>query len=129
MNSHLKEVKRMTLKVIKNETIVMYDVDDTLVLWHHPNKDTRGITFVDPHDQTHHCLVPHDKHIKLLKDFKARGYTIFVWSGGGFDWAETVVKTLGLEDYVDFCMTKPTKWVDDLSADEVLGSKIYLKDS
>lgn len=107
--------------------ICFWDVDDTLVLWEHKDKLTKGLDFIDPHDKSVHMLVPHKKHIKLLKDFKARGYTNIVWSGGGNSWAETVIKTLKLQKYVDIVMTKPMKFVDDLSANEVLGSRIYLK--
>lgn len=115
------------MKVIKNEMIAAFDVDDTLVLWDHPDKEVKGKHFKDPHDGMLHLLVPHRKHIKLLKDFKSRGYTVIVWSGGGHEWAKTVIDTLGLEDHVDFCMTKVTKFIDDLQAQEVLGSRIYLK--
>lgn len=114
------------MKVVENEWLSMWDVDDTLCLWGKP-QDPRAIEFIDPHDKQIHLLVPHERHIKLLKDFKARGYTIIVWSGGGYEWAETVVKTLGLEDYVDFAMTKPMKYIDDLPAVEILGSRIYLE--
>lgn len=115
------------MKVIDNEMVAAFDIDDTLLMWFHPDAQTRGQHFKDPHDDTEHLLVPHEKHIKLLKDFKARGYTIIVWSGGGYAWAETVVKTLGLEDHVDIVMTKIMKYVDDLEAHEILGSRIYLK--
>jgi hypothetical protein len=50
-----------------------------------------------------------------------------VWSAGGVQWAKTVVNTLGLADYVDLIITKPSKFVDDLPADQVLGQRIYLK--
>lgn len=116
------------MKVIKNEMVTFWDCDDTLVMWSHWNKEHDGQHFIDPHDGTKHLLVPHKKHIKLLKDFDARGYTIIVWSGGGYEWAETVVRTLGIEEYVDLVMTKPCKYIDDLQAVEVLGSRIYLKD-
>lgn len=115
------------MKVIRNETVATFDIDDTLVLWNHFDKENKGQHFIDPHDGTKHLLVPHWRHIKLLKDFKSRGYTVIVWSGGGYEWAETVVKTLGLEKYVDICMTKVSKFIDDLQAEEVLGSRIYLK--
>ncbi len=115
------------MKVIKNELSAYFDCDDTLVMWDNP-QDKYAVDFIDPHDGTRHSLVPHKKHIKLLRDFKCRGYTIIVWSGGGYEWAETVVRTLNLEGYVDLVMTKPTKYIDDLQAVEILGSRIYLKD-
>ena len=114
------------MKVLESELLAFFDVDDTLVLWG-MEQDPRVVPFVDPHDQNEHLLVPHERHIKLLRDFKDRGYMIIVWSGGGYQWAETVVKTLGITDFVDFVMTKPTKYIDDLCADEILGSRIYLK--
>lgn len=116
------------MKVIKNEMIATFDVDDTIVMWNHWDKENQGQHFIDPHDGTKHLLVPHYKHIKLLKDLKSRGYTVIVWSGGGYKWAETVVKTLDLEEYVDFVMTKVSKYIDDLQAVDVLGSRIYLKE-
>lgn len=115
------------MKVIDNEMVSFFDVDDTLVMWGRPG-DPNAIPFIDPHDGSTHCLVPHTRHIKLLTDFKARGYEIIVWSGGGKDWAKTVVETLGIQDSVDYVMTKPMKYIDDLQAHEVLGSRIYLKE-
>lgn len=116
--------------VIKNEWIIHFDVDDTLVMLgdkiYEPGDGK--IRFEDPHDSTVLYLKPHSRHIKLLKDFKSRGFHITVWSGGGHDWAETVIKTLELENYVDIVMTKNTKFIDDLPATEVLGSRIYLED-
>lgn len=114
------------MQVIKNEMVTMWDCDDTLVMWG-DKENPNAMHFVDPHDGTKHLLVPHKKHVKLLKDFKARGYVVVLWSGGGWQWAETVAKTLGIEDYVDFVMTKPSKYIDDLQAVEILGSRIYLK--
>jgi FMN phosphatase YigB (HAD superfamily) len=115
---------------LDNEMVVMFDVDDTLVMWsdkfHTP--ETGKIEFVDPYDDTTLYLKPHRKHINFLKQLKARGYTIIVWSGGGYRWAKAVVETLGLKDSVDVVMTKPAKFVDDLPANEVLVNRVYLED-
>jgi len=71
-------------------------------------------------------LTPHNGHIKILKDRKARGSFIVVWSAGGYAWANAVVKALGLEEYVDLVMTKPHAYVDDKQAAEIMGERIYL---
>lgn len=104
-----------------------FDVDDTLVMWEaeHTKPGRNKIRIVDPYDNSVVYLKPHKKHIKILKDLKIRGYTITVWSAGGYQWAEAVVKTLGIEDSVDIVMTKPTKLFDDLPLSE-LGSRVYI---
>ena len=38
--------------------------------------------------------------IDLLLWFKKVGWDVIVWSGGGVDYAETIVRRLGLEDIV-----------------------------
>ncbi len=115
--------------------VVTFDVDDTLVMWDglannslvadsHPYKH-----FIDPNDGSKKSLKPHLRHIELLKSLKNRGYTVIVWSAGGGKWANSVVTTLGLADYVDIIMSKPIKWVDDITdANKVLGTRIYLYD-
>lgn len=124
------------MKVNRNENVVFYDCDDTLVMWddkfREPHKDEftgkEAIPIFDPNDRSVNYLIPHQRHIELLKKHHGRGYHVVVWSGGGFEWAESVVKTLGLEEFVDDVYTKPCKFVDDLPATEVLGTRIYLKD-
>lgn len=118
------------MKVIESEMVVMYDVDDTLVKWSdkHTQPHDNAIEFIDPYDGASLFLKKHQKHINLLKQHKARGYTVIVWSGGGYRWAETVINTLGLSIHVDVVMSKCMKFVDDLPAEEVLGSRIYLED-
>lgn len=98
-----------------NENIVCFDVDDTLVIWTIPPGREKECILFDSFGVPE-WLLPHKHHIKLLKQFKARGQKVIVWSQGGAQWAEAVVKTLKLEDYVDVVMAKP-KWViDDLPA-------------
>lgn len=108
---------------LENEMIVYFDCDDTLVM-HQINNNK--IEIKDPYSNTSCFLTPHKRHIKLLKDFKSRGYTVVVWSAAGAKWANEVVKSLDLKDSVDLVISKPLKFVDDLPASEVLGSRIYL---
>lgn len=86
--------------VNKNDQIVEWDIDDTLVIWHHPNPDLKinGVP----------CKI-HTIHIDSIKRFHARGQYVIVWSDGGWAWAHTVVKALGLEAYVDEVRSK-SKW-------------------
>lgn len=113
-----------------NEYIVTFDVDDTLVMWegNFNQPATDRIEFLDPYDGAKVFLKPHKKHIALLKKYKGRGMCVIVWSAGGVQWAKSVINTLSLADYVDLVITKPSKYVDDLQASEILGSRIYLKD-
>lgn len=112
------------MKVIENESIIFFDCDDTLVMW---GLDPINPAYViNPYYGESERLAPHKGHIKVLKERKARGSTIVVWSAGGYKWAEAVVKALNLEEYVDLCMTKPHAYVDDKTAAEIMGERIYL---
>lgn len=112
---------------IDNEMVVFCDVDDTLIM--HDNSLPYDLYITDPYmpDFTQ-AVRKHQKHIDFLKNLKGRGYTIIVWSAGGAKWANTVVKALQLENYVDICMCKPVKYVDDLEAHQILGTRVYLNE-
>lgn len=112
-----------------NEYVVAFDIDDTLVMWSNEYRQPHegSVAFIDPYDGATNHLVPHEKHVNLLKKYKGRGMCVMVWSAGGVQWAKSVINTLGLQDYVDLIITKPSKYVDDLPAKEILGSRIYLK--
>lgn len=118
------------MNVLYNEKISMWDVDDTLVLWsddEEPTKNTPKIIFHDPGLEKMVEARMHLNHIKLLKEQKARGHTIIVWSQGGARYAEAVVKALGLEQYVHLVMTKPSFIVDDLDPIHWLPATFYMK--
>lgn len=102
------------MNVTRNDNVVYFDVDDTLVMWSWAAEfNDQVITF----DNWGHAvqLVPHKKHIELMRQFKARGHYVIVWSQGGYAWAEAVCKTLGIEHLVDEVKTKPKWIIDDLS--------------
>lgn len=129
--------------VIPSVNSVFWDVDDTLVLWN-PTKEQLekdGIDFecpaglflneennVTPGKPWTARLVPHKTHIEQLKKHKMRGHMIVVWSAGGYDWAEAVVKRLGLEQYVDVVISKPTWAYDDMPAERILPKVQWMKD-
>ncbi len=71
--------------------------------------------------------MPHLQHVKLLKAYKTQGYTVIVWSAQGYEWAQAAVNALNLNNIVDFKMSKPLKYVDDLKGPEgVIGSRVYI---
>lgn len=120
------------------------DVDDTLVKWSPSQEelDRFGIWIecpgsavcdVDGSDMGYAPawktkLVPHRRHVLQLKKHKMRGHTVIVWSAGGWDWAEAVVKALQLEQYVDLVISKPLWAYDDKKAAEYMPESCYLKD-
>jgi phosphoserine phosphatase len=117
------------VKTIKSHRIVYFDVDDTLVVWNWKELDPNCSILVsvsDPDSDFTAQLMPHQRHIELLKQFKARGHTVVVWSAGGWRWAESAVKALGIEDLIDYVMSKPDWYVDDLHASSFMGGNVYL---
>ena len=94
--------------VVKSNQPVYVDVDETLVIH---NKERRkhkdNIKIGD-------CLyIPHKPHIEQIKAHSSRKHTVIVWSKGGCEWAELIVKKLKLEKYVDAVLEKPMWAIDD----------------
>jgi hypothetical protein len=101
------------MKVTENDNIITVDVDDTLVIWDIPQGRESECVLFNNFGYAE-WLLPHEAHIKLLKQFKVRGHYIIVWSQGGYEWAKAVVETLGLTEWVDEVKTKPKWYIDDL---------------
>lgn len=117
------------MQVINSSRIVMFDVDDTLVIWDWAHLPSEGQHFVDIVNRKSGCsetVMVHTRHIQLMRQFKARGHTVVVWSQGGSAWAEHVCKILGIESIVDFVMDKPNWYVDDLPCEAFMKSPIFL---
>lgn len=110
------------MQVIDGENTAAFDVDETLFM----HASLGSITIVNPYsyNEIHGC--PHYDHIELLKQYRGRGLKIVIWSAAGVLWALEVVKALKLEDYVDVVMTKPTKFIDDHTPNEVFPCQVYL---
>lgn len=116
------------MKIINNESTVFFDIDNTLVMWKMSKTGvSASVKVTCPYHGDIYELKKHLGHIKILKDRKARGSFIVVWSAAGFAWAEAVIKALNLELYVDLIMTKPHAYVDDKQAAEFMGERIYLE--
>lgn len=116
-------------QLVGSDLVVVIDCDDTLVMWNESEHWLPGpdkVCLQDPYDQSVVYLVPHKQHINLIKKYKKQGYTVIVWSAAGALWAKEVVDQLKLNDLVDLVMSKPIKYVDDLKAAEILGSRVYI---
>ena len=113
--------------ILPEKITVFFDVDSTLVLWDATQEEMaiKGIKFGEG-DYAVMC-VPHEKHIEMLRQHKARNHLIVVWSAGGVSWAEAVIKKLGLEDLVDLVVTKPHFFYDDLPSSMFMpeSSRVY----
>lgn len=83
--------------------IIAFDVDGTLI---------------DEHDN------PRYEVIDLLRAFHTLGHTIYVWSGGGQDYARRWVDRLGLWSYVDAVYAKDPTLSIDLAVDDVLDADL-----
>jgi len=112
---------------LKCDQPTYFDVDDTLVSWGYNSAPIDGAVEIVCNGFSQ-FLIPHKKHIEQLKAHKARGHTIVVWSQGGWQWAEAVVKGLGLEKFVDLCISKPLWIYDDLPAEAFMPKNIWKKD-
>lgn len=104
------------------------DVDGTLVIVYadYMEKDQpQGVEPIMSVDDSK--FYPHKIHIDMVKEFKHRGFNIIVWSQGGSDWAESVVKKIGLEDYIDVIMPKPSWYFDDAPVEKFMpeNTRIY----
>ena len=120
------------MKVLKSESTICFDVDDTLILWDKHSldltHDAEGrVLIVDQNDYKPATFIPHHRHIGFLKKQYAKGHNIIVWSASGTVWAKSVVEALDLTDYVDVVMAKPQRYVDDIKdPGHILGQHVYL---
>jgi predicted phosphatase len=116
------------MKVIRNEYITMWDIDDTLVMHEKPINLNDEVIIKDPIGMigTEIRLRKNLPMIRLMKEEKARGSTIIVWSRGGYQWAENVIKALKLEGYVTLILSKPLAYFDDKPVEEWLKYRVYL---
>ena len=118
------------MQILNNENVVLFDCDQTLVIWHkdHTKPGKNKKLFIDPYTGDKLYLYPHNVHVRLMRQYKGRGFAIIVHSMAGVLWAKEIIKTLKLEKYVDLCMSKATKHVDDKEdVKDIIGSRVYLE--
>lgn len=94
-----------------------FDVDDTLVEWVNQNDErvSKG-GWVSIVPEADYVFFPCIGNVEKLKKLKGDGWTIVVWSQGGWKWAEEVLTALSLRTFVDHVLTKPHLVVDDLES-------------
>ena len=107
---------------IENERTAFFDVDDTLIHWE-PLDGVEPLLLVSPKES--YNVYPMQKNIDLIKEIRAVGWEIVVWSQGGVSHAERCVKLLGIEDLVDVIISKPTIYVDDLPFEQQMIKRVY----
>jgi len=121
---------------VKDGGVYASDVDDTLIMWRIP-EGYKGPLVETNYNGFKDQGIPNLPAIAHLKKMKARAYSVVVWSAGGSDWAEVVVKALGLENYVDVVMPKIDFHLDDVAdpTDKIgkwqyinLDGQVYSKD-
>jgi predicted phosphatase len=93
---------------------VVIDVDETLITKFSTVKGDKELT-LRYYGETVYAN-PINRHIRLLKSYKKRGYEVTVWSANGYLWAKQVVEVLDLYQFVDIVASKPLKYVDDKDA-------------
>lgn len=108
-----------------NEVNIPCDVDGTLIIYEDEYSPGPGKIELNLYG-TKKFVYPHLDHIELVKSYHARGFRVRVHSGNGYQWAEQVVKKLGLEDYVYEVETKSFKYLDDMPIETWAGQRVYL---
>lgn len=99
--------------LMKDGGVYASDVDSTLISWTIP-KDYDGPLIETKLNGFKEVGIPNEYAINHLKKMKARNFSVIVWSRGGSEWAEEVVKRLGLSDWVDSIQPKIDFHLDDV---------------
>lgn len=113
------------MRVTKNERNIYFDVDNTLVL---PTDHvlSPAVAILDPYSREYTYREPHKPHVKLLKNYVARGAQVTVWSKNGYRWVEEVLIALKL-DHLDIeVKTKPCVYVDDEVPTKWMGEHLFI---
>ena len=106
---------------LKHDFAAYFDVDQTLIDW----KSGMSDITITHNGITMQGLVM-SKHVNAIKMHKFWGNSVVVWSKSGWSFAETVVKALELEDYVDVVCAKPSFVYDDKEFHQFMGELRYL---
>lgn len=111
------------MTTIMSQKAVYFDIDQTLLMFNAPLFASDRILEL-PNGVK---VSINRRHIDAMKQHKARGHTIIVWSAGGWEWADRVVALLDLGDVVDVVMSKPDWFYDDKPASEFMpeANRVY----
>jgi len=113
------------MKTLESDKIVCFDVDDTLIT---QDFHEEGVEVVVECNGYKTDVLIINNNIDSLKKHKRQGQTVIVWSAAGHKWAESVVKALNLEKYVDYVMSKPNWYYDDLPCEKWMGKPRWGRD-
>ena len=114
------------MEISNYEFRVVVDIDGTLVKKVFSKQETE-ISIHNPYDNIIYNYQVHHEHVQLIKRYKARGLFVEVWTADGVKHAESVVKALGLTDYVDRVSTKPIKCLDDkANLNDICGNRVFI---
>jgi len=102
-----------------------FDVDGTLVRPFKSFEEESEATEYDSISINNTQMKINTKVVQDLQMCRTRGHVVVVWSQGGSSWAETVVKALGIAQYVDIIIAKPSWYVDDRSPGTILDDSRY----
>ena len=115
-------------KVVRNRTVRPFDVDGTLIVLYDPTVDAN--CYIDIPDPIYPGKIirlrKNNAMIRLMLEEKHRGSYILVWSRGGYEWAETVIRALDLYDVVDIIMDKPLAYFDDMEVSRWLKDRVFI---
>lgn len=112
---------------IRSRRIFPFDVDDTLVIWDAPAEERTLVVKCPYSDNSFFYLKPNFPMVELLKTKSARGHHIIVWSQSGEEWADAVIKALGIENYVHQTSDKFNEYADDLPVQAWAETRVLLK--
>lgn len=123
------------MNVLKGENNVFCDVDGTLI--YHVRQTSQlnvGETILnvqDPLDASKNIKVGVNRNmVRLLKEEYQRGSRVIVWSRGGWQWAQNVVKALDLGKRLErdiIIMSKPLVYFDDLPVEQWLQHRVFIE--
>jgi hypothetical protein len=114
------------MKINKNEYVVFFDCDHTLIFPTNPTVPGIKVQVYDAVTKKFLTMIGNESMIRLMKEEKHRGANVKVWSRGGWEWAANVVRALDLVPYVDEVLTKPLAYMDDLDIGEWLKYRVYI---
>ena len=105
------------MKTFKERKTVYFDVDDTLLSWAVCDKGDKDAVLINNNGHKFYkkAIYP---NIEAIREHHRAGHLVVVWSAGGAGWAEVVIKSLKLTNYVDLILTKPDYYYDDKDAIE-----------
>ena len=118
------------LKTIRSERTIFVDIDDTLVM-HEADKDIPGAQYAlikDPVTAGIIRLRINEPMLRLVHEELSRGSQVFIWSRGGYQWAENVAVALALDAFLKdiYILTKPFAYFDDSDVSSWMKDRVYL---